>query len=68
MIAGIARLSPQERLLLIGELWDSLSDAETTPSQAQLAELRSRLTTFEQDARREVDWDRLKAELHARTP
>lgn len=42
-----SHLSQQERLDLIGELWDSLDPAPPTP--AQEAEIKRRLDTLEQD-------------------
>ena len=42
-------LSPEERLALIGELWDSL-DAEDIPlTDAQRAEIDCRLATLDND-------------------
>jgi putative addiction module component (TIGR02574 family) len=65
-VADIAGLSPEERLSLIGELWDSLSDSEARPTEAQLAELKNRLISFERDAADATGWDTLKAELRSR--
>ena len=64
----INHLSAQERLSLIGRLWDSLVDADVTLPDAQRAELESRLASFEQERSRGVTWDDLKAELTARAP
>ena len=61
----IGRLSPLERLVLIGDLWDSL-DATTFPLPgAQRSEIERRLASFEEDAAEAVSWDQLKAELAA---
>jgi putative addiction module component (TIGR02574 family) len=62
----IRHLSPPERLALIGELWDSLADAEVPLLAAQQVELDSRLAGFEEERGRGVGWDELKAELAAR--
>lgn len=64
----INRLSPQERLTLIEQLWDSLDDADVPVSPAQRAELERRLGSFEQDRGAAVTWDQLKAELARRCP
>jgi len=64
----IARLTPRERLALIGELWDSLSDAEAPATLAQLAELQRRLDSFERDRADAVTWEQLRAELASRAP
>lgn len=62
----IGRLSPSERLMLIGDLWDSLDEAP--PTLVQTSELERRLDTFEGDLAEAVTWDQLKAELAARAP
>ncbi len=58
-------MSRPERLALIGELWDSLSDAELGISPAQKHELTRRLASFDQDKSQAVTWEHLKAELVA---
>ena len=63
----IARLSPPERLTLIGALWDSLEDVEQPVPSAQLLELARRVTGLEQNPPPLVEWEQLKAELAART-
>ena len=63
----ITRLSPPERLALIGDLWDSLRDADMLLSGAQKAELERRLDSFDKDRPDGLDWAGLKAELAART-
>jgi len=62
----ISRMSPPERLALIGELWDSMTDAELAMSSAQQRELTRRLASFDQDKSQAVTWESLKAELAAR--
>lgn len=64
----IARLSPEERLDLIEQLWDSLSDADVPLPPAQQTELERRLATLDEDRSRAVTWDDLKAELARRCP
>jgi putative addiction module component (TIGR02574 family) len=66
--AEIGRLSPQERLTLIGELWDSLADVDVPLSAAQAAELEQRFGRFDTDRVHNVTWDELKAELRLRRP
>jgi putative addiction module component (TIGR02574 family) len=63
----LARLSPEERLALIGQLWDSLSDADVPLPEAQQAELARRLASLDQDRAQAVTWEQLRAEL-ARRP
>jgi putative addiction module component (TIGR02574 family) len=64
----LARLSPEERLALIGQLWDSLRDTEVPLPEAQQAELARRLSNLDQDRTQAVTWDQLRAELARRRP
>ena len=64
----ITRLSPLERLALIGDLWDSINDAEFPTPPGQRGELARRLTSFDQDRTHAVSWEELKADLAARAP
>jgi putative addiction module component (TIGR02574 family) len=62
----ITRLSPEERLTLIGELWDSLDPADVPVTPAQRAELGRRLDSFEQDRSGGITWEQLRAQLARR--
>lgn len=62
----ITRLSPDERLALIAQLWDSLDDQQVQLTPAQQAELERRLATLENDRTQSVSWETLKAELEHR--
>ncbi len=64
----ISRLSPSERLTLIGDVWDSLEDSATPLPAAQQAEIGRRLASFDQDLADAVTWDQLRAELASRAP
>jgi putative addiction module component (TIGR02574 family) len=64
----IARLSPEERIVLIGQLWDSLQDADVPLPAAQKAELARRLSSLGQDRAQAVTWEQLRAELARRCP
>jgi putative addiction module component (TIGR02574 family) len=64
----IARLSPPERLELIGQLWDSLERERFPLSGAQEEELARRLASLDQDRREGITWAALKAELEQRCP
>jgi len=64
----ITRLSPQERLTLIEQLWDSLTDADIPLLPAQQAELERRLATLDRDRDEGVTWESLRAELAQRCP
>jgi putative addiction module component (TIGR02574 family) len=63
-----ARLRPEERLALIGQLWDSLSYTEIPLPKAQQAELARRLSSLDQDRTQAVTWEQLRAELSRRRP
>jgi putative addiction module component (TIGR02574 family) len=65
-ILDIARLSPQERLDLIGELWDSLDSDDLRLTPAQEAELDRRRATLAEDVRDARPADELLAELRSR--
>lgn len=62
----IARLSPQERLDLIGALWDSLAADDVSLTPAQSDELARRMTTFEADVLKAIPWDDIEAEWDGR--
>jgi putative addiction module component (TIGR02574 family) len=62
----IARLSPPERLALIADLWDSISDAELPLLPAHRQEIERRLAGFDQERAHAVSWEQLKAELASR--
>lgn len=59
-------LIPQDRLALIGQLWDSLDEVDLSVTVAQRHELERRLATFEQDRRHGTAWKNLRDELHQR--
>jgi len=63
----ISRLTPKERLELIGELWDSLSPADVRLTPAHEAELDRRLASFDLDRREAISWEDLDAELDRRS-
>jgi putative addiction module component (TIGR02574 family) len=62
----LARLSPQERLILIEQLWDSLDDRDVPVTTAQEAEIERRLAHFSHDSAGAVTWEELKADLGKR--
>lgn len=62
----IKRLSVEERLELIGDLWDSIEVERLPVQQAHLAELERRLETLDEDIQNGTTWEDLKAEMEAR--
>ncbi|MEX2198410.1 MAG: addiction module protein [Burkholderiales bacterium] len=62
---GIERLSVEERIALVEEIWDSI--AEATPlTQAQRRELDRRLQDHEANPDDAVSWEVVKASMAAR--
>jgi putative addiction module component (TIGR02574 family) len=66
--SDITHLTAPERLALIGELWDSLTEAETPLPMPQFQELQRRMVSFESDRAHAVSWAHLKTELVERAP
>jgi putative addiction module component (TIGR02574 family) len=64
----ITRLSIDERLDLIGQLWDSLEHEPLPVSSAQRLELDIRLATLDHGIGEGQSWDQLRAELERRCP
>jgi putative addiction module component (TIGR02574 family) len=64
----IARLTPDERLVLIAQLWDSLDDHQVQLTPAQQVELERRLATLDHDRSQSVTWETLKEQLEQRCP
>ena len=61
---GIDRLSPQERLELIGLIWDSLpDDAPFTPPDWHLRELERRIAAADADPGAAEPWETVLARL-----
>jgi putative addiction module component (TIGR02574 family) len=64
----IARMTAPERLALIGDLWDSLSEEDTPLPMPQFQELQRRMVSFDRDCAHATSWEHLKAELIKRAP
>jgi putative addiction module component (TIGR02574 family) len=65
---GIDKLPVEERLILIGELWDSVADeTESLPLSFELkAELDRRLDAADKDPEAGVPWEEVKKDTLAR--
>ena len=65
---GIDRLSVEERLTLVQEIWDSISaEVEDAPlSEAQRREIDRRLAAHRTNPESAIPWERVEAEALAR--
>jgi putative addiction module component (TIGR02574 family) len=62
---GIEKLSVEERIALVEELWDSIAEVTPLP-EAQRAELDRRLEEHRRDPDDVVPWEVVKASITAR--
>ena len=62
----INSLTPEQKLRLIEELWDSLSDDDIPITEAQKQELERRLADLESNPDRVVPWDEVRRRLQDR--
>jgi len=62
----IQTLSAEERLALIGEIWDSLAPSDLPLSKAQREELDRRLDDLAVDAVAGIPWDEVLRNLRDR--
>lgn len=65
---GIDKMSIQDRLALVQEIWDSIaaSPEEIPLSEAQRRELERRLAAHAADPNNVISWDEVKAQALAR--
>ncbi len=65
---AIRKLSVSERLALVEEIWDSISEepASVPVSEAQLAEARRRLAEHDVDPATAIPWDEAEKRLRSR--
>jgi putative addiction module component (TIGR02574 family) len=59
-------LTTEQRLALIGEIWNSLEANAVPLTSAQQAELDRRLASAEADRASSVTWEALRAEISCR--
>ena len=62
---NIGQLSAEERLRLIEQLWDSLSDDQVPLTAAQRQELDRRLDDLEREGPRGIPWEEVLDRLEA---
>ncbi|MEJ1969639.1 MAG: addiction module protein [Rhizomicrobium sp.] len=66
-IRDLLRLSVDERLQLIGELWDSIEAEQLPPlTEAWKDEIDRRLAEHSADPSSALDWESVRAELWSR--
>jgi putative addiction module component (TIGR02574 family) len=58
---GLDRLPPDDRLTLVGLLWDSLEEGTFTPPEWHLREVERRLAAADADPSAAILWDEFKA-------
>ncbi len=61
-----SHLSTEQRLDLIGEIWDSIDHDAVPLTAAQTAEVDRRLETLDEDIKHGIDAEALEAELDRR--
>lgn len=66
---NISELSPEERLRLIEELWDSLSEepGNVPLTNAQREELDRRLDDLERSGSEGIPWDQVLQQIRSRS-
>ena len=66
---AIRKLSVSERLALVEEIWDSISDdpASVPVSEDQLAEARRRLAAHDADPTSSISWEEAEGRLRSKT-
>jgi putative addiction module component (TIGR02574 family) len=66
LLAEALKLSPRDRLQLIGDLWDTLSEGEIPVTPEERALLDSRLADLETNPDAQSPWPEVKARLEQR--
>jgi len=62
----IHKLTPEQRLQLIEELWDSLSDEDVPLTESQRAELDRLIDDLEKHPEQGIPWEEVKRRLQDR--
>ena len=68
LLTQVISLSPEERLELIGAVWDSLSPNDLPVSEAERALLDDRLADMERNPNDQSSWPEVKARLERLLP
>ena len=62
----ISGLTSEERLELLGDIWDSLAPEEVPVTEAQRSELDRRLDDLEQDGDLGIPWEEVLRQIRDR--
>ena len=60
LMAEILKLSPEERIQLVGHIWDSLSPEQIPPSEAVIKEMERRVALYQANPERGIPWEKVK--------
>lgn len=63
----IKNLSPEERLALLGDIWDSLDPEDVPVTEVQRAELDRRLDDLERDRNLGIPWEEVLRQIRDRS-
>ncbi len=63
----IKKLTTEERLALLGDIWDSLDPEDVPVTEAQRAELDSRLDDLEGDRNLGIPWEEVLRQIRDRS-
>jgi putative addiction module component (TIGR02574 family) len=64
----IAGLNSEQRLRLLEEIWESLSEEEVPLTSAQREELDRRLDELDKDGPEGIPWEEVLRRIRTRTP
>jgi putative addiction module component (TIGR02574 family) len=66
LLAEARKLSPDDRLELIGELWDTLESEDLPVSAEERTILESRIADLEKNPSAQESWQQARASLESR--
>lgn len=66
---GIDQLSVDDRLMLLGEIWDSIAaEPDSLPvTEAQKKDLQARLDAYKDNPKAGAPWEEVKARLRSKS-
>lgn len=63
ILVELLKLDASERLQLVGDLWDSISEEDLPLTEQQSAELQRRMDELERDPSIGIPWEEVRASL-----